>query len=735
MSASRVVRIVALASAGLVWPGTLVAQSPPLSDPIYDASTEGSFAYQPSDDLMHLSLEALLRMPVTSATGGLELESDVVPANVITISREDIVAHGWQSVAEVLEHVPGLYVIDDHVLPGISVRGISGGLRSGSRIVKVMINGIEVSFRPDLTAMLGPEYIPMVAVQQIEIARGPLSALYGANAFLATVNIVTRDASPLEHGEVALRGGLGTDLDAQAPSRGSGGVSALFSTTRGPFEVLLAAHLDRIDRSGLRLDQTFANQATTMPIASLLGQKSDVDLARPISLFGQASASTRAGKFSLQGGWQRLDSAGEFQAESVLTHRSRVGLSNLWSQAKHELTILPALTSSLAVGYSQGAPIAQERRYLNDNENAHYRTELDYRAYDFKATLLFSGIDKVQALLSLDGTHERHHGFNYRQIFVAAQGPRQPGDEVDTRAPIDVAQSNLAPSLQLLVSPIPDLHLIANGRLDLSNVFQPQVSWRAGASYRFHRALVGKLITGRAFQSPSPVLLYGLREFGVANNIVGSESPGGEPVEPQIVQSAEAVLSALLGTHASIVASVFWQQVDQKIEFLSNALGYRARNRRRETDLGAELTVRGSLGRFSPHLSATSHRVLSTNELKSAIGDAPAQYPTFWAVAGLRVGVPELRLRVDATTRVAGPRGATQGNAFRNGKPYTVPGYTITDLVVTSEDLPLWDHRRPSRLTLAIRNLLHQSRFEPGFGDIDLPGHGRRVMLELHQSF
>jgi len=69
---------------------------------------------------------------------------------------------------------------------------VTAGLRAGTRIVKVMINSVPVNFRPDLTAFIGPEYIPMEAVERIEIAKGPLSALYGADAFLATVNVITK---------------------------------------------------------------------------------------------------------------------------------------------------------------------------------------------------------------------------------------------------------------------------------------------------------------------------------------------------------------------------------------------------------------------------------------------------------------------------------------------------------------------------------------------------------------
>jgi outer membrane receptor protein involved in Fe transport len=462
-------------------------------------------------DIEEFSMEELLRKPVASATGGIEVESDVVPANVTTISRDDISAFGWQSVGEVLQHVAGLYVIDDHVMPAVAVRGISGGLRSGSRIVKVMINGTEVTFRPDLTAMLGPEYLPLIAVERIEIARGPLSALYGANAFLATVNVVTRTASQARS-EVAL------STERHEGDRGSGvgaGGSALISTGEGKHGVVLAARFDRLNRSGLVIRRTFPGQATPDQ-QEVFDRPSDFDLSRPFGLYGQAKSQGGWGEIALQGGFQRLDAYGEFQPDSALTHRSRHGLQNAWSSLSHTRTWIPRLTSTVTVGASRGSPISEEALVLGSNRNSIYQPQLSYAAFDGKATVLFQAFEKLQALFALEATHEQHRGFTYRQTFVRPEASHAVGEQIDARPPIEVSMSNFAPALQLLSEPVPDLHVFANGRLDLSDVFDAQYSWRIGTAYRLSPTLVAKLIAGRAFQSPSPVLLYGLPGFGVA---------------------------------------------------------------------------------------------------------------------------------------------------------------------------------------------------------------------------
>src|SRR4029453_15348628 len=98
---------------------------------------------------------------------------------------------GFRSIAEGLSHLLGFYVIDDHTLPNLAVRGSSGGLSSESSIVKVLINGHSVAFSSTGGNWLGPELIPLSSIERVEIIRGPASALYGADAFPGALNIPT----------------------------------------------------------------------------------------------------------------------------------------------------------------------------------------------------------------------------------------------------------------------------------------------------------------------------------------------------------------------------------------------------------------------------------------------------------------------------------------------------------------------------------------------------------------
>jgi outer membrane receptor for ferrienterochelin and colicins len=124
------------------------------------------------------------------------------------VTRDAITQWGYAKVAELLRHVVGLYVIDDHIIPNVSVRGVSGGLRSESGLIKVMIDGRPVAFRVTAGNWLGPELVPLSAVERVEIIRGPGSALYGADAFLGVINVVTRRPGKMNGGEFAVAGSV-----------------------------------------------------------------------------------------------------------------------------------------------------------------------------------------------------------------------------------------------------------------------------------------------------------------------------------------------------------------------------------------------------------------------------------------------------------------------------------------------------------------------------------------------
>ncbi|CAM2009993.1 TonB-dependent receptor plug domain-containing protein [Acanthopleuribacter pedis] len=117
-------------------------------------------------------------------------------ASVTVISEQQIRDMGARNLAEVLRSVPGMNIsVNSLGFYEIEARGIKS---VSSEKIMFMIDNHVVNNILLGTAMLLHDDAPLDHVQRIEIVRGPGSALYGANAFLAIVNIITHDGDNLD---------------------------------------------------------------------------------------------------------------------------------------------------------------------------------------------------------------------------------------------------------------------------------------------------------------------------------------------------------------------------------------------------------------------------------------------------------------------------------------------------------------------------------------------------------
>lgn len=112
------------------------------------------------------------------------------PNSITVISGEEIRATGLQSLPEILRRVPGAEVmamgLTNH---NVSFRGFNQRI---SNKVLVLIDG-----RPEYQDFLGLTLWPSIPIaleeiERVEVIRGPGSAMYGSNAMLGVVNIITR---------------------------------------------------------------------------------------------------------------------------------------------------------------------------------------------------------------------------------------------------------------------------------------------------------------------------------------------------------------------------------------------------------------------------------------------------------------------------------------------------------------------------------------------------------------
>jgi iron complex outermembrane receptor protein len=299
-----------------------------------------------------------------------------------------------------------------------------------------------------------------------------------------------------------------------------------------------------------------------------------------------------------------------------------------------------------------------------------------------------------------------------------------------------VTVKKVAPNLHAMWSPISSIRLYADGRVDWSNLFPIQYSWRAAAGWRILPNLVVKAIAGHAFQTPSTVFLYAYPGFGT-EDIQGSKNVrAASALVPQTVQSGELVLSYFQGDRLSLNFAGYLQSVKDQIAFVQNLAGtFYAQNEGDSTSTGAEMNVTVRLSRFEPYFRASKQWFKNSFRVGTGPEVPPPLVPSYWALGGVRFALPVPRLTLDVSWKVVGERGASQSNiAANSNNSYALPGYSSLDAAATAVLTPV-GRIRETRLTLSGRNLLNQKYFEPGFGGIDIPGLGLTIMLNATQSF
>ncbi len=142
-----------------------------------------------AQDYLSLSLEELLQVRVTAATRTEEsLRS--VPASVTVFSRQQIQQLGVNTLEELMNYVPGYQSYgSDQNLPTFASR--SRRLTFANREVLVLLDGQRLNHDLLGSYMGGDGELALANVARVEFLRGPGSAIYGANAFLGVVNIIS----------------------------------------------------------------------------------------------------------------------------------------------------------------------------------------------------------------------------------------------------------------------------------------------------------------------------------------------------------------------------------------------------------------------------------------------------------------------------------------------------------------------------------------------------------------
>ena len=155
------------------------------------------------------AIEQLMKTEVTTVTGASKYQQELTdaPAAVTIVTRDDILKGGFRNLAEVLGQVRGFYTTYNRSYHFVGMRGFSPLGDYNTRIL-LLLDGHRLNDAVYEQAPLGSDFpVDIDLIDRVEVIRGPGSSLYGTNAFLAVINVITRTGKEMKGGELSSSGG------------------------------------------------------------------------------------------------------------------------------------------------------------------------------------------------------------------------------------------------------------------------------------------------------------------------------------------------------------------------------------------------------------------------------------------------------------------------------------------------------------------------------------------------
>ena len=510
-----------------------------------------------------LSVEDLLQAKIYSASKYQQKEAEA-PSSVSVITAEDIRRYGYRTLLEALRSVNGIYVKNHLTYSTLGVRGFDPTGEANGRVL-FLVNGHAINSNIDDSAPIGDDFpIDMDLVERIEVVRGPSSSLYGANAFMGVVNVITRTGK-----------NQGTMISGDAGSLGAYKASATYGIDRGGTQALFSTSYWETNAPG-RLDT----------IEDPIGSPSNRNQNR------RAFALVSSHGFTLQG------------AGSIV--ETKVPTSSQWCGSCHQ-------TDTHATDFHGYADLQYEHRIWKGTQFIA-RTYYDNFA-SHGSTNDLRGCTKAchGPLIDYDTAHgqrvgeelkltrvflDKHRitaGAEYRENFHQAQQnyiTYFDGNYVpQSRTFVDYSRTSgiwgiyAAGEFHLH----PKVILNAGLRHDRYNyLFGSKTSPRAALIYSPRKTTTLKFLYGTAFRVPSFSELY----------YHGMSSVAANNLQPETTRSIEGDVEQQLSNHVSLSAAVFFNNIGSYIEEQTEVVNKRDRttfSNSRATANGGELELKDKL--------------------------------------------------------------------------------------------------------------------------------------------
>jgi outer membrane receptor for ferrienterochelin and colicins len=441
---------------------------------------------------------------VTTASMASELGS-TAPATSSVITAEEMRVYGMHTIGEAIDFLGlGATGASTNSGTGFGVRGVHVDGDTNAHVL-LLIDGHAVNDFMRGGAPLGYDAgLPVELIDHIELVLGPGSVLYGSNAVLAVVNVITKRASAFK----GVRVGIESDLPFSRRGFAGAGDEFLFLGT--PSELTIAAEYRRSSGPGVfyAAQNTGIDPVTGKPtpysdgVATGIwgGRRTENEnleepgvYARFVS--GSYEAIVRASSHR---------SSGHFALAHFDDDANRVIQRRFSAELRHHAVLSPIVQ----VNTRLYADSADERTYFDSSLNRICPRVNTRCLYANVNRARWAGVE-VQSTLDWlkDGSFVTLVGVDPR--LRSGQGKTDVSGEDDhvplvaSTGLIDRTDAIIGAYLQQTWRPTPWLGLNGGMRLDYDARFSPVVSPRLAASANVWRGGVLKTVYSQAFRAPS----------------------------------------------------------------------------------------------------------------------------------------------------------------------------------------------------------------------------------------
>jgi len=155
------------------------------------------------DRMFELSLEKLMQLEVSTPSDTIQKLEDA-PGTILVITKKQIEERGYVNLLDLLQDLPGVDVNQKSVEEWFNQVAIRGNVGNNNFII--MQDGVRINSPTGENIPISDNF-PLYHAKQVEVAFGPVSSVYGADAFAGVINVITEKPEDIDGIRMSVTGG------------------------------------------------------------------------------------------------------------------------------------------------------------------------------------------------------------------------------------------------------------------------------------------------------------------------------------------------------------------------------------------------------------------------------------------------------------------------------------------------------------------------------------------------